>query len=213
MQPLGGGRRDDPEDRRRQYRGTVSAYNPARRTGLAGLSYPWIEHIRDVGPASAFAEPFGNYNPPSLYLFAAFAALPIPALVAIKLVAFVSVAALAWSASRLARALGCDDAASAALFALALPTVILNAALGQVDGLWTACCLMALAAGIERRTLAMAAWAALAFAFKAQAAFLAPLMLAIVIRDRKWLALAFPRLSIWRPSRQHGQQGGRLVTC
>ena len=51
---------------------------------------------------------------------------------------------------------------------------------------------MALAAGIERRTLAMATWAALAFAFKAQAAFLAPLMLAIVIRERKWLALAFP---------------------
>ena len=154
--------------------------------------YPWVEHIRGVGPASAFAEPFGNYSPPSLYLLAAFAALPIPALVAIKSVAFVSVVGLALSVSRLARALGCADAASAALFALALPTVILNAALGQVDGLWTACCLMALAAGIERRTLAMATWAALAFAFKAQAAFLAPLMLAIVTRERKWLALAVP---------------------
>lgn len=165
---------------------------PLEGPDLPVYLYPWVEHIRDAGPVSAFAEPFGNYNPPSLYLLAAFAALPIPALLAIKLVAFVCVAALAWSVSILARALGCDDAASAALFVLALPTVILNAALGQVDGLWTACCLMALAAGIERRTLAMATWAALAFAFKAQAAFLAPLMLAIVIRERKWLALALP---------------------
>jgi Gpi18-like mannosyltransferase len=161
---------------------------PLEGPDLPVYLYPWIEHIRQVG----FAEPFGNYSPAGLYLLAAFAPLPISALLAIKLVALVSIVALAWSVSRLARALGCTDTATAALFALALPTVILNAALGQVDGLWSACCLMAVAMAIERRTFAMVAWAAVAFTFKAQAAFLAPLILAIVIPERKWLALALP---------------------
>lgn len=163
---------------------------PLEGPDLPVYLYPWVEHIRSSGVVGVFAQPFGNYTPASLYLLAAFAALPISALLAIKAVALVSVAVLTLSTIRLARTIGCDD--KAALFVLALPTVILNAALGQVDGLWVACCLMALAAAIDRRALAMATWAALAFALKAQAAFLAPLVLAIVIRERRWAMLAVP---------------------
>ena len=46
-----------------------------------------------------------------------------------------------------------------------------------------------MAAANDRKTLTMVAWAGLGFAIKAQAIFIAPFALAIVVRERRWLAL------------------------
>jgi hypothetical protein len=48
---------------------------------------PWYRHILDVGPASAFSEPFGNYTPPYLYLLSAATLLDriVPPLISIKI--------------------------------------------------------------------------------------------------------------------------------
>jgi Gpi18-like mannosyltransferase len=87
----------------------------------------------------------------------------------------------------------CPKAREAGALSLLLPTVFLNGPfLGQCDGLWVGCCLLAVAAAIERKTYAMAAWAGLAFAFKAQAAFLAPFCLVVVKRERRWATMLIP---------------------
>jgi Gpi18-like mannosyltransferase len=64
--------------------------------------------------------------------------------------------------------------------------------LGQCDAIWVGCCVLAVASALDRRTYAMSAWAGLGFAFKAQALFLAPFCLVVVMRERKWAALAIP---------------------
>jgi Gpi18-like mannosyltransferase len=160
---------------------------------LAFYLFPWLDHIRSAGPVAAFAAPFSNYTPPYLYLLSAASLLGLSDLATVKLVAVGAVALLSVAVWRLLRALGSDSAADGAVVALLLPTVVLNGPmLGQCDALWAAPCLMAVAAAVERRPVAMATWAGLAFAVKAQAAFIAPFALVVIARDRKWPPLLIP---------------------
>lgn len=154
---------------------------------------PWLEHIRAYGPIRAFSVPFSDYAPPYLYMLAAASTLNLSSLSTIKLLSGLSAFAVSFSVYRLMRSLRPDKAIDAGAIALLLPTVILNGPmLGQCDGFWVAACVMAVAAAIERRTFAMAMWAGIGFAFKAQAIFVAPFAFAIVLRERKWLTLLIP---------------------
>lgn len=156
---------------------------------------PWVDHIRLHGPIGAFSEPFGNYSPPYLYLLALFSMLNVSAFTAIKLLALACLGWLAFAVIRLVKAIGGDDPVLAGTFLLCLPTSVANGPLlAQCDSLWVGACLLSLAAAVERRTIPMAVWAGIAFAFKAQAAFIAPLILLLVVRERKWSALAIPPL-------------------
>lgn len=147
---------------------------------------PWVQQIRETG----LSVPVGNYSPPYLYLLALTSALPT--FVVVKLLAVVGAAWLAFCASRLAHALG-GDPKTAAIFSILLPTVILNApVLGQCDTLWVGCCLLAVTEALKERTYRMAVWAGVAFAFKAQAAFLAPFCIAYIISRRAAWAAAIP---------------------
>lgn len=153
---------------------------------------PWLNHIRSAGAIGAFRHPFGNYAPPYLYLLSVFSLLPLPEGVTIKLLAICGAGWLAWCVSRLVGRLGADRLRSAERVLL-LPTVILNApVLGQCDTFWTGCCILGLVSMLSGSAWGMACWAGLAFAFKAQAAFLAPFFLGYVFRTRRWTALAIP---------------------
>jgi Gpi18-like mannosyltransferase len=66
--------------------------------------------------------------------------------------------------------------------------------LGQCDTFWAGCCVLAVAAAVTDRPYRMAVWAGVGFAFKAQAAFLAPFCIAILLRRRAWPAVAIPPL-------------------
>lgn len=155
--------------------------------------FVWLEHIRRSGPVAAFSTPFSNYTPPYLYLLDIASLLGLAPLSTVKLISVLGSLFLGWGMYRLVTALEPKRALEAGLLALLLPTVIINGAfLGQCDAWWTTCCVLAVAATIERRVYAMAAWAAAGFAFKAQAIFIAPFVLAIVVRERKWAALAIP---------------------
>jgi len=155
--------------------------------------FVWLQHIRSAGPIAAFSTPFSNYTPPYLYLLDLSSLLGMSPLSTVKLVSVVGSLFLGWAIYQLMKAAAPQRALEAGLITLLLPTVIINAAfLGQCDAWWCACCVLAVAAGIERRTYSMAAWAAAGFAFKAQAVFIVPFVLAIVIRERKWAALAIP---------------------
>jgi len=94
--------------------------------------------------------------------------------------------------SRLAAQLGRDPLRGAERVFL-LPTVIFNGpVLGQCDTFWVGCCLLALSEALRERPYRMAMWAGVAFAFKAQAAFLAPFCAWYVLRSRAWPSVAIP---------------------
>jgi Gpi18-like mannosyltransferase len=150
--------------------------------------FPWIEHIRSAGAVGAFGAPFGNYTPPYLYLLAIGTLLTDNSLAIVKVLGAMSCgfAAIAvWRLVRIER-----SSIEAAAMALLLPTMIIDGPLlGQCDGIWVALCLLSVAAAIEGRMLAMVVWCGIAFAFKAQAAFIAPLVLTALLQRRANIVL------------------------
>lgn len=150
----------------------------------------WYDTIIAKGRLGAFAEPFSNYTPPYLYLLSAVTLFDglLPKIALIKAVSLAGTVAMAAAVAQLVRAFAPDDrqlAWIAALAAMALPTVALNGpGWGQCDAIWAGACVMAVAHSARGRTLAMLVWAGIAFAIKAQAAFIAPFVIARLIHDR-----------------------------
>jgi Gpi18-like mannosyltransferase len=153
---------------------------------------PWLRHILAAGPIGAFAEPFSNYTPPYLYLLTAVAPLTglVGALSTIKILSVAATFFLAWSVYRLLATLEVPNPVRWAALVPALPTVALNTALlGQCDVIWSAACILAVAAAIDGKPKSVLAWAGIAFAFKAQAAFIAPFVLLYLLWARVPLRL------------------------
>lgn len=150
--------------------------------------YPWIEHIRAAGPVKAFQAPFGNYTPPYLYLLAIGTLLTDKSLVIIKVLGTMSCGFAAIAVWRLVHTE--RGSILAAVMSLSLPTMIIDGPmLGQCDGIWVALCLLSVAAAIEGRMLGMVIWCGIAFAFKAQSAFIAPFVLTVLIQRRANIVL------------------------
>ena len=182
---------------------------------MAAWLIPWFDHIVATGPVSAFAMPFGNYTPPYLYLLAASTVLHgiLSTVTIIKLLSIGGTGFLAWAVLRLLRALETRQAIDFALMIFALPTVAINAALlGQCDALWAGACVAAVAALVERRMGTAMIWCGVAIAFKAQAIFIAPVALGIMLaaRPRWWVwlvpgiagaAMMLPAMAIGWPAR------------
>jgi len=153
---------------------------------------PWYDHIVATGRVAAFAEPFSNYTPPYLYLLSAVTLFDglVPSMVLIKLLSVAGTVTLALAVRHLLIRLNAPEPTRAAALMVALPTAVLNAGLlGQCDAMWAAPCVMALAAAVERRHVAMLIWCGIAFGFKAQAALVAPFFLALLINRRVPIAL------------------------
>jgi Gpi18-like mannosyltransferase len=147
---------------------------------------PWYVTIRDMG-FSAFGTDFTTYNPPylyELYLIARF--FPdTPNLLAIKIPSLFADFICAYFVYRVVR-LKYPTGPFAALASLAFlytPTVILNSAFwGQADVLFTAPLIACLLFLMRRQNnLALLAYG-LALAFKLQAIFMAPLLIALFLR-------------------------------
>jgi hypothetical protein len=150
--------------------------------------FPWIEHIRTAGAVDAFREPFGNYTPPYLYLIAVGTLLTDNSLVIVKALSAISCGLAAIAVWRLVRTK--RSSIEAAAMSLLLPTMIIDGpTLGQCDGIWVALCLLSVAAAIDGRMLAMVVWCGIAFAFKAQAAFIAPFVLSVLLQRRANIVL------------------------
>lgn len=148
---------------------------------------PWFDHIRAAGVIGAFAVPFSNYTPPYLYLLALVTplgtVLPVPTV--LKLLSILGTVSLAGAMWRLLTALDAPSPKRAAALVLVLPSTLLNAPLlTQCDAMWAAACMMALAMAVERRHACMLAWFGLAIAFKLQAAFFGPFVVALLLNRR-----------------------------
>jgi len=188
-----------------------------RPPDMALFLEPWFNHIVRYGPIGAFRHPFSNYEPAYLYLLAvgslahnAFAAMTI-----IKIMSVAGTLFLTLALGDLLRAAGAK--AVDALLLLILPSVIFNdALLAQCDALWAGCCLFALAAMIRGRTIRAMIWCGLAISFKAQAAFMAPVILGAMIGRRapwwQWLIPAGVFLSTLTPAWLMGWPAADLLT-
>ena len=145
----------------------------------------WYKSIVQNGHFAALKDDFSNYNVPYLYLLAAASVLlaGIPSLFAIKIISIIFDFVLAFFVYRCVRLKYREPTEEAipilaGLAALSMPTVVINGAMwGQSDAIYTTflvACLYSLLAG--RQAAAFIAFG-LAFAFKFQAVFLAPLFL------------------------------------
>lgn len=148
---------------------------------------PWYQHILSEGRIAVFSQPFGNYTPPYLYLLSATTTLDgiVNPLIAIKLLSTAGAVWLAYAVFLLLKSVEAPRPAEGAIWALFLPTVFFNVpVLAQADAFWVAPCILAVAAAIRGDSFRMVVWAALAFAVKAQAVFLAPFVIAVLINRR-----------------------------
>ncbi len=158
----------------------------------------WFNTLKETGFA-AFKQDFANYNLPYLYLLYLVARyLPtLPAVVATKLPSLAADFIAAWYAYRI---VALDDkaqryAALAAFAVLFAPTMVLNSALwGQADALYTCAVLAGIYYILRGKDAAAMALFGLSLGFKAQAAFVLPLILALFLRGRiRWkLGLIVP---------------------
>jgi Gpi18-like mannosyltransferase len=180
---------------------------------------PWYQHIVSHGPVGAFSEPFANYTPLYLYLLA-FASLfdgwATP-FTLIKLLSVAGTGALALSVHYLLSAADAPHRREAAFAVFLIPTAIVNAPFfGQCDAMWTAACLMAAAEAMRRRTAQMLVWCGIALAFKAQAAFFAPFVFAVLLQQRaplsQWLIPPAVYLATILPAWLAGWPLGDLLT-
>ncbi|MBA3943685.1 MAG: glycosyltransferase family 39 protein [Herpetosiphonaceae bacterium] len=146
----------------------------------------WYKAIKLQG-FSVFGSNFANYTPPYLYLLYGVSVLfhRLAPVIAVKLPALVCDFICGWFVYRLVR-LKYDrrEVPLLAFFAtIFAPTVVLNSAMwGQADSIYTTAlvaCVYFLAT--ERPAYAWVAFG-VAFAFKLQAIFLAPLLLALLLR-------------------------------
>jgi Gpi18-like mannosyltransferase len=148
----------------------------------------WYEAIATRGLA-VLREPFSNYTPPYLYLMAltTLTARFLPKVIAIKLISIlfdILNALLAYRILKLVRPRGSPALLGAAGFLL-IPTLFINSGWwGQADSIYTFFLLLCVYWLMQSRPLPAMLALGLSFSFKAQAAFLAPLILLLVLRKK-----------------------------
>ncbi len=175
---------------------------------------PWYDFIAAHDGLSALRFRFANYSPPYLYLLTVATWLPwVPKVLAIKAISVVFDFLAAGVMFRLVRlrypsSLWAHAAYGAVLFA---PTVLLNGAYwGQCDIIYSTFLLASVYLACRRRPFLCIASLALAFSFKAQAMFLGPFILALLLRREirwqhtlgfplAWLATLAPAWAVGQP--------------
>jgi Gpi18-like mannosyltransferase len=166
---------------------------------------PWFDHIVSSGPVTVFAHPFSNYTPPYLYLLAFVSLLhgAIEPMYLIKALSLVGTGFAAFAIADLVGAMGGPRRYAVLLFVL--PSAVINAALlGQCDAFWAGACVLAVASMIRGSTLRAMLWCGVAFAFKAQAAFIAPAIIGVLIGRRaplwQWTVPALTFAALMTPA-------------
>lgn len=178
---------------------------------------PWFGHIVHYGPVRAFAHPFSNYEPAYLYLLAlgSLANGLLTPMTIIKILSACGTIFLTLAVAELLKTV--EVPRRNALLLLVLPSVVFNDALfAQCDALWAGADIFALAMMIRGQTFRAMVWCGLAVAFKAQAAFIAPVMIGAMIgRRAPWWHWAVPItvfMATLVPAWLSGWPGMKLLT-
>lgn len=158
----------------------------------------WYDQLFRNG-YSALGTEFSNYTPPYLYLLwlVTWTSSWIPKVIAIKLISIlfdVGNAVLVFKILKIRYHENTMPLLGSAVF-FTLPTIILNSAWwGQVDSIYTFFVLASLYFLLMDRPLAAIIFFGIAFSFKLQAVFFAPLLLLLILKQRiRWsFALLVP---------------------
>ncbi len=151
-----------------------------------------------------FGTNFSNYTPPYLYLLwlATLTSTYVPNFVAIKIDLHLrryGQCVLVYRIARLKYPSGCKPILAGLLFWI-LPTVMVNSSLwGQADAIYTFCLLACIYFLVTDRPLLSVFAFGVAFAFKAQAIFIFPLLAVFFLRRKiAWpYFLAIPLILFW----------------
>jgi Gpi18-like mannosyltransferase len=170
---------------------------PFSNSDLNQYIIPWFDTIATHGGLAAIKDPFYNYSPPYLYLLALATLLKefLPAIAAIKLISVGFDFVAAWVLFRIIRLRYPDGVIPWLGFfgVLFAPTVFIDSAFwGQCDGIYSTFLLLCVYFCCTRKYhLALLCFTS-AFAFKAQAVFLAPLILLLYLKGLlRWRTVAF----------------------
>jgi Gpi18-like mannosyltransferase len=171
---------------------------PIPNGDMKNFNLIWYQVLVDNGIGETLATSFTNYSPPYTYLLA-LATLSkdvIPPLIAIKLIAIlfdILGMYIVYRIIKIKYSNGSIPLLAAAVY-FSAPTVIINSSLwGQADSIYTCFLLLCLYFILtERSAFSMAAFG-LAFSVKAQALFLAPFLLVMILRKKiSWKSIAIP---------------------
>ena len=188
-----------------------------RPPDMAIFLEPWFAHIVHYGPIGAFAHPFSNYEPAYLYLLAV-GSLAAGTLTPMTIIKILSVCGTLFMTAALAELLKASGVSRRnALLLLVLPSVVFNdALLAQCDALWAGACMLALAQMIRGRTVSAMVWCGIGIAFKAQAVFIAPVIIGAMIGRRapwwQWMIPAIVFLATLGPALALGWPWFKLLT-
>jgi len=178
---------------------------------------PWYDQLQ-AGGFSALAGEFSNYNPPYQYLMLLATHLPLPKIIAIKLISMVFDVLLAGFAALIVRERLLRPIFGIAAFALVLfaPTVLINSSWwGQCDSIYAAFCLGSLYFLIKNRPWWAAVFFAVALSCKLQAVFFLPVLIIVLVVNRQKLfsLLAVPAVfaALLLPAALAGRDLGSLL--
>lgn len=146
----------------------------------------WYDVLKSGGFA-AFKNNFFDYTPPYLYLIWLVTYLPVPAIVAIKLIAIVFDFLAAVLVSLLVKQKYSNNLVVLLSFLAVLfaPTVITNSTIwAQCDMTFTVPMLATIYCLIKGKNWAAFIWYGIAFSFKIQAVFLAPLLVVLLLKGK-----------------------------
>lgn len=147
----------------------------------------WFDTLQAAGGLPGIGLSLGDYTPPYVYILSLLTYLPIYSLYSIKLVSVLFDFVLAIAVMRTVYLSGRNKTAAIGAYAAVLfaPTVLLNSAFwAQCDGLYTAFLILSLCAYLREKPLAGTIYFSIAFCFKLQAIFFAPLLVFLWLKDR-----------------------------
>lgn len=180
---------------------------------------PWFDALKNAGGLPGIGLSLGDYTPPYIYILSILTYLPLSGLYSIKLVSILFDFVLAIAVMRTVYLTGRNKTAAIGAYAavLFLPTVLLNSAFwAQCDGLFTAFLIFSLCAYLRNKPLAGTVYFSIAFCFKLQAIFFAPLLVFLWIKNRIKLRhlLAIPGVYLLSilPAWIAGRPLGELLT-
>lgn len=147
----------------------------------------WFDTLKNAGGLAGIGMNIGDYTPPYLYILALLTYLPAEALFSIKLVSCIFDFLLALYAAKTIFHLTQSRTKTLLAYTLVLlcPTVVLNgSAWAQCDSIFTFFLLLSFYSALKSRPWRVCIFFGIAFAFKLQAVFFAPLLLLLCIKNQ-----------------------------
>ena len=164
-----------------------------------GFLYGWFEDIKKMPGLSGFASGTGDYTQMYKYIITLLTKLPMDSLYSYKLVSCLFDYLLALYAGLIVRHITKNRVAALLGYGaiLFLPNVFLNSAVwGQCDAIFTAFTVMSFYYLLKERDVASLVCYGIAFAFKIQAVFFAPVIVLAFLRKKfRWFTLPVPFLT------------------